>query len=324
MVLDEKLSSGNYVTYREIADALFADKANVKEQDRIVNAFKTIVRRYLKNALDYKNGKNARDGFRYKSGSEHYLKFLDEKEKLEAKSGNEKRAYATIGLGLLLEDGGTEINKIEFECVRNLVNGTMVKEMANMILHERVLSLIYRTNKDEELKIIFHPQYLKEYNNRWAVYGKCEENKSYPTCIKIDSIVKYYRLNDKEYSEPEHDFYRNYFKDFIGFTRKRNGKVQDIYIRTNDKLVHDLIKTKPFHESQVELQKWADEEQHGKFHLQIIPNVELKTKLLSFGAGITLEGNGWFQKDYKEEIMKMAGFILNLHRDKQNSVCHAE
>lgn len=307
MVLDDKLSSGNYVTYREIADALFADKANVEEQDRIVNAFKTIVRRYLKNALDYKNGKDARDGIKYKSGYEYYLRFLKEKEKLEAKKGNEKRSYATIGLGLLLDEGSTEVTKIEFECVRNLTNSSMVKDIANKILNGHVLSLTYKTNTGKVEKVTFHPQYLKEYNNRWAVYGICEENENYPTCIKIDSILEYKILIDKEYREPIHDFYRNYFKDFIGFTRKRNAKVQDVYIRTNNKLVHNLINTKPFHESQRELQEWSEEEQHGKFYLQIIPNVELKTKLLSYGAGITLEGNGWFQKDYKDEVMKMVG-----------------
>ena len=311
IVLDEILSSGQYVKYIEVADAFLTDKADMMEQDRIINALKQIVRRNLKNALDYKNGKNARDGFKYKNDYKHYLKFLDEKEKLKSKTGNEKRSYATMGLELLLDDSSTEVNRIEFECVRNLANSSMVKDIANQILNGHVLSLTYRTNKGEEQTVTFHPQYLKEYNNRWAVYGKCEENENYPTCIKIDSIVKYYKLNDKEYCEPVNDFYRNYFKDFIGFTRKRNGKVQDIYIRTNDKLVHDLIKTKPFHESQEELEQWSDESQQGKFVLHIIPNIELRTKLLSYGSGITMLGNGWFQREFKEEIKKMAELYNN-------------
>ena len=190
IVLDERLSSGQYVKYIEVADALLTDKADITEQDRIINALKQIVRRNLKNALDYKNGKNARDGFKYKNDYKHYLKFLDEKEKLKSKTGNEKRSYATMGLGLLLDDSSTEVNRIEFECVRNLANSSMVKDIANKILNGHVLSLTYRTNKGEEQKVVFHPQYLKEYNNRWAVYGKCEENENYPTCIKIDSIVK--------------------------------------------------------------------------------------------------------------------------------------
>ena len=145
IVLDEILSSGQYVRYIEVADALLTDKADMTEQDRIINALKQIVRRNLKNALDYKNGKNARDGFKYKNDYKHYLKFLDEKEKLKSKTGNEKRSYATMGLGLLLDDSSTVVNRIEFECVRNLANGSMVKDIANKILNGHVLSLTYRS-----------------------------------------------------------------------------------------------------------------------------------------------------------------------------------
>ena len=83
--------------------------------------------------------------------------------KLKSKTGNEKRSYATMGLGLLLDDSSTEVNRIEFECVRNLANSSMVKDIANQILNGHVLSLTYRTNKGEEQKVVFHPQYLKEY-----------------------------------------------------------------------------------------------------------------------------------------------------------------
>ena len=78
IVLDERLSSGQYVKYKEVADALLTGKADKTEKARIINALKQIVRRNLKNALDYKNGKNARDGFKYKNDYKHYLKFLDE------------------------------------------------------------------------------------------------------------------------------------------------------------------------------------------------------------------------------------------------------
>ena len=98
IVLDERLSSGQYVKYIEVADALLTDKADITEQDRIIHALQQIVRRKLKIALDYKNGKNARGGIKYKNDYKHYLKFLDEKEKLKSKTGNEKRSYATMGL----------------------------------------------------------------------------------------------------------------------------------------------------------------------------------------------------------------------------------
>ncbi len=312
IVLDEKLSSGEFVTYREIADDLLTDTNNDAEQVRVVNALKQIVRRLQKDndVIDYKNGKNARDGIRYKTGCEHYLSFLEATQTLKQKIGNEKINYATIGLGLLLKDENTEVTRIEFECVRNLTNAKLVSMLATYILRENVLRFSYKSSQKEQ-QVTFHPQYLKEYNNRWAVYGKCEGENLYPTCIRIDSI-NYGSLSsltkddDIKYVKAERGFYREYFKDFIGFSRKYNAEVENVYITTNDEKVHNLIKTKPFHESQEEVEPWSAEEQHGKFLLKIIPNIELRTKLLAYGAGITLEGNGWFQQEFKDEIKKMA------------------
>lgn len=313
IVFDEKLSSGEFVTYREIADDLLTDKKNVAEQDRVIGALRQIVRRLRKDndVLDYKKGKNAREGIRYKTGSEHYLSFLEATQTLKQKKGNEKINYATIGLGLLLKDENTEVTRIEFECVRNLSNAKLVSAFATYILQENVLHFSYVTPQKGLQEVTFHPQYLKEYNNRWAVYGKCEGESRYPTCIRIDSI-NYGSLSslskddDIKYVKAKRGFYREYFKDFIGFSRKYNAEVENVYITTNDEKVHNLIKTKPFHESQEEIEPWSEEEHHGKFLLKIIPNIELRTKLLAYGAGITLEGNGWFQQEFKNEIKKMA------------------
>lgn len=312
IVLDEKLSLADYVTYKDIADALLTDTSDVKGRDRVIYALRKIVSRDLKKAdvVDYKNGMDAEDGIRYKTGCEHYLSFLDAVQTLKQKKGNEKINYATVGLGLLLNDGNTEVTKIEFECVRNLTNAKLVSALATYILREKVLRFSYKSSKKEQ-QVTFHPQYLKEYNNRWAVYGKSEGENRYPTCIRIDSI-NYGSLSsltkddDIKYVKAERGFYREYFKDFIGFSRKFNAETENVYITTNDEKVHNLIKTKPFHESQKEVEPWSEEEHHGRFLLKIIPNIELRTKLLAYGAGITLEGNGWFQQEFKNEIKKMA------------------
>lgn len=320
--LDKRLSANEYVTYYDIAADLVKDKSNECELQKISDSLRNIVSRQLKkeDVIDYKNGKDAKDGLKYKSGYEHHLRFLEDVKIMESLSGSKKKSFATIGLGLLLDEGSKELTRIEFECVRNLTNAGLIKEMAGYILRENVLRFTYMTNGQEKREITFHPQYLKEYNNRWAVYGKSEGTDHYPTCVKIDSIMfgslKTVPKEEIKYQNAERHFYRDYFKDFIGFTRKRNDKVQNIYIVTNTKIVHTLIKTKPFHESQVEMEGWSEEKQHGKFVLHVIPNIELRTKLLSYGSGITLEGNGWFQRDFKEEIRKMAELYQEAVRDK--------
>lgn len=315
-VLDEELSKGKYVTYRDVADLLIKDANDVVAAEKIIGQLKTIVSRdlKLKGVLDYKNGKDEKEGVKYKQGYEHYLRSLEEKKEFEKKSFPEKVKYATNGLELLLNQRNIEYTKIEFECVRNLRNADLVNDMATWILERNVLNITYIDKKNKEHKVVFHPQYLREYNNRWAVYGKCEAIEVYPTCIRIDSIVELSLLTKEDgiiYKEAERHYYRDYFKDMIGFTKNKNSKVQNVYFLTNNQEVHNLIKTKPFHESQEELEQWSDETQHGKFVLHIIPNIELRTKLLSYGSGITLEGNGWFQRGFKEEIKKMAELYKN-------------
>ena len=316
-VLDEELSKGKYVTYRDVADLLIKDTSDVVAIEKIEGQLKAYVSRDLKHkgVLDYKNGKNEKYGVKYRQGYEHYLRYIEEKKnEFEKMPRAEKRKYATIGLDLLLDQGNTEYTKIEFECVRNLEKADYVKKMATWILERNVLNITYIDKKNKEHKEIFHPQYLREYNNRWAVYGKCEGIEEYPTCIRIDSIVELSLLIKEEgiiYQEAERHYYRDYFKDMIGFTKNKNSKVQNVYFLTNNQEVHNLIKTKPFHESQEELEAWSNETQHGKFVLHIIPNIELRTKLLSYGSGITLEGNGWFQRGFKEEIKKMAELYKN-------------
>ena len=315
-ILDEELSKGEYVTYNVIAGRLITDPNDTVALRKCVSRLKKHISRdsRLKGVLDYKNRKNGRAGLKYKPGYEHYLKYLEAKKDIEKMSRIEKRIYSTIGLDLLLDQRNTECTKIEFECVRNLKKADYVKEMATWILENKVLDITYMDKKNKEHKEIFHPQYLREYNNRWAVYGKCEGIEEYPTCIRIDSIVELSLLIKEEgiiYQEAERHYYRDYFKDMIGFTKNKNSKVQNVYFLTNNQEVHNLIKTKPFHESQEELEAWSNETQHGKFVLHIIPNIELRTKLLSYGSGITLEGNGWFQRGFKEEIKKMAELYKN-------------
>lgn len=315
-VLDKELSKGIYVTYYDVADRLIKDPNDTVALYKCVSRLKKHISRdsRLKGVLDYKNRKNGRAGLKYKPGYENYLKYLEAKKDIEKMSGIEKRIYSTIGLDLLLDQRNTECTKIEFECVRNLKKADYVKKMATWILENKVLDITYIDKKNSEHQVVFHPQFLREYNNRWAVYGKCEEMENYPTCIRIDSIVKLSLLPKEKgiiYKEAEPHYYRDYFKDIIGFTKNKNSKVQDVYFLTNNREVHNLIKTKPFHESQEELEQWSDESQHGKFVLHIIPNIELRTKLLSYGSGITMLGNGWFQREYKEEIKKMAELYKN-------------
>lgn len=310
-IIDQLLSGDDFVTYDEIVCGIIAPSNDEQLYEKTKAKLRKFKERHLADVLEYQNDSTAFGGMRFKKGFKNYLRYQEEEKNLKKKKGDAKSVYATRGLEALLNEPPEFNCFIELECCSTLFNLKFVKKMANAILFKQVKEVTYKTNNGEIKNVTFHPQYLKEYNNRWAVYGKCDEELecNYPTCIRIDSIFK---IVDKEgkYLPAAPQFYQNYFKDIIGFTRSRGGKVQSIYIRTNSSYIHNLIKTKPFHPNQDEVEEFSEEKGYGKFKLEVIPNTELRTKLLAYGVGITLEGNGWFQKEFKEEVRKMAELYM--------------
>ena len=101
------------------------------------------------------------------------------------------------------------------------------------------------------------------------------------------------------------NFYQEYFKDIVGVSRSEGGIVQTITIRTKDFIVHNLIRTKPIHASQKETIPFDKENHVGEFTIQVIPNIELQTRLLSYGPGLYLTSGVKVQQDMRNAINKM-------------------
>ena len=86
-------------------------------------------------------------------------------------------------------------------------------------------------------------------------------------------------------------------------------------IRTTNYKVHQLVKTKPIHESQKEIRSFEEKEseerkgkkeiQEGEFVIRVIPNIELQTRILSYGSGLYVTGRGWLQERLRKQISNM-------------------
>ena len=122
-----------------------------------------------------------------------------------------------------------------------------------------------------------HPYFLKQYNNRWFLFGLNDYSK------KI-SILALDRIDDLK--ETRIDFIPNtiidldeYFKNIIGIT-KENGPIENVRLQFS-KNRFPYVETKPIHDSQ----RIID---HGNriIELNVIPNKELLTMILSFGNDV--------------------------------------
>ena len=133
----------------------------------------------------------------------------------------------------------------------------------------------------KEINLEFHPYYLKQYNNRWFVFGKNPLFENI-TNLALDRLIDVEVL-DKIFIETDLDF-KEYFEDIIGVTFNEKKQATNIILRV-DKSLWPYIETKPLHGSQKVIQKG---ENYVDIKLELIPNYELESLILQHGEKITV------------------------------------
>ncbi|GAA4281948.1 helix-turn-helix transcriptional regulator [Gaetbulibacter aestuarii] len=174
-------------------------------------------------------------------------------------------------------------NIMSFDNNKYLKGIEYLSELFNAILYKKVLKITYKSFKSSEPRIIiFHPYHLKQFNRRWFLFGK---NSSFEniTNLALDRIESIQEL-DTVYIENEEVDFDEYFEDIIGVTLPTNSEICKIEFTVTDKLA-PYIMTKPIHESQSPLRLC---EEGYRFFINVIPNKELESLILSFGEGITV------------------------------------
>ena len=185
---------------------------------------------------------------------------------------------ARLDSGLDLSKQGDQI--IEFEQNDYLTGLEHITPLYNAITYRNVLDVRYKSFKSEsEKQIIFHPYYLKQYKSRWFVFGLNQDLNTIAN-LALDRIVGLEECN-KDYIENNIDF-SEYFEDVIGVTINKDATPERILLKVNSDL-YPYIKTKPLHGSQ-KLKEKQDE--YVVIELELIPNFELESLILSHGEGI--------------------------------------
>ncbi|MBZ9628158.1 WYL domain-containing protein [Psychroflexus sp. CAK1W] len=196
----------------------------------------------------------------------------------------------------LTEDTGDIISFDNNEFLKGL---EFIDPLFKAILYKKVIKIVYQSFKNpKQVEIVFSPYHLKEYNNRWFLFGK---DSSYDNIINIalDRIVAI-EESSFQFEKCEINF-EDYFFDVLGVSYNPNQPVEKIIIRVS-KALWPYIETKPLHGSQ----KVKDrQEDYVDISLDLILNYELETLLLSFGEKIkVLEPQSLVEK-LKERIYKL-------------------
>ena len=167
-----------------------------------------------------------------------------------------------------------------------LTNIHLLPVFNKAITNKQVLRFSYQPFGHEPFELTFHPQFLKEYNGRWFVFGDADREPYQAYNVPLDRIVgEISEVDDVEYIPAEKGFYQNFFKNIIGVTHEKGAQVEQVVIRTKTEYQHGLLLTKPLHHSQKETLHFSEHEDgcYGEVTLTIEPNRELRGKILAYG-----------------------------------------
>lgn len=176
----------------------------------------------------------------------------------------------------------TDDQVIEFQQNMFLKGQEWITHLYHAIINQKVFKVKYKPfNSPEPIKVIFHPYYLKQYNNRWFVFGWQEEYNKISN-LALDRIED---LNEENFvfKKSSIDF-SEYFDDVVGVTVYDGATVEKILLKINSSL-WPYIETKPIHGSQKIIEKKDD---FTIIQLDVIINYELLSQLFSFGESIEI------------------------------------
>lgn len=153
-------------------------------------------------------------------------------------------------------------------------------DLIDAVINKYPIRLKYQPYGRDERELQVNPYHLKQYNNRWFLVGK-PIGKDWLQNYALDRIKGIEHLS-KRYEDTDVDF-ADYFDDVIGVSVNENP-VEHIEIMVSKKR-YPYLETKPLHWSQKHCHE-KDTDEWVSLSLDVKPNHELVTLLLSFGADL--------------------------------------
>ncbi|MDX2250161.1 MAG: WYL domain-containing protein [Bacteroidia bacterium] len=182
----------------------------------------------------------------------------------------------------LVSDESNATTIMDFDSNQYLKGIEHLGPLHNAIFYRQVLGVSYQPYQSEvPFEIIIHPYFLKQYNNRWFLFGYNPEKEKYDWNLAIDRIIAVKEIKAKYQKNTSIDW-PEYFEDIIGVTKPVDGVVECIVLNFIGKTGR-YMETKPLHGSQ--RSKWLDENTL-EVSLQVIINYELERLILSYADSV--------------------------------------
>ena len=191
---------------------------------------------------------------------------------------------------------------VDFERNPDLKGLSFLNPLYDAIAAKNTINVSYRSfNSREPKEFIIFPHLLKEYRNRWFVFGsRAGDLKIFN--LALDRIVDFHQCPDIPYQENP-DFGDDYFDDMVGVTKHERLEKKTVEFKADNECASYIL-TKPIHAGQKLVSK-NKEDGSMNFKIEnIIINPELEKQFLSFGSGVQILSPSSLRRKMKKTFQK--------------------
>lgn len=179
-----------------------------------------------------------------------------------------------------------------------------LNELYNYINCQQCIEIDYTDFKGMQSTFVIHPYFLKEYNNRWYLFG-LEHSQQLLYNLALDRMNNLTPASTSFQSNDTLDP-ATYFDHFIGVTKPQASQPEEVTIRVLKPRAW-YVNTKPIHPSQKILQ---ETETDISFSYNLIINKELESKILELGADCEVMTPKTLRSKIREVVEGMRGWYV--------------
>lgn len=170
-------------------------------------------------------------------------------------------------------------NVIAFEQNEQLKGLEYLSEVIDAAVNHTPLIIYYRTYKGKEFTSTIHPYHVKQYNNRWFLFGYEEESGKIAN--KALDRIQHVSLANVPFKPNTSIDFGHFFDDVVGVSIPNDDVEKDTIILRFTEARFPYVTSKPIHKSQIVLS-----EDDCTISLEVKPTRELEQQILSFGSDI--------------------------------------
>lgn len=186
-------------------------------------------------------------------------------------------------------------NVVAFEQNERLVGLNHLSKVIDAAVNHTPLIIYYKTYRGKEVKSTFHPYHVKQYNNRWFLFGYEEESGKIAN--KALDRIQLILPADITFKPNKDIDFAHFFDDIVGVSIPNEDVEKETIVLRFSEARFPYVTSKPLHPSQKVVK-----DMENTISIQVKPTRELNQLVFSFIPDVEVLSPEWYREEIKVKI----------------------